>query len=329
VAAIAGASFLVTGGASLIGSHIADVLLAQGANEVRLLDNLSLGTPDVVRHLGNDPRVKVIKGDVLRLNELVDAAMGTAGVFTLAAFLTLPISRNPAMGASVNTMGLINTLEAARIAKVARVVFASSVAVYGGSVPDVMSEETPFASDSIMPAFKIYASSKLFGEGLCGQYAKLYGLEFNALRFSSVYGERQHDRAVNANFIAELYEQVKRGERPVIVGDGTEVHDYIYVTDVADACAAAMSSKSHGHLLNIATGVDTTHTRVAEIVLEACGARNLKPEYRADTRAVKSSASARLNFATAKAERDIGWKAKVPVAEGIRRYIAWRKSNTG
>jgi UDP-glucose 4-epimerase len=142
-----------------------------------------------------------------------------------------------------------------------------------------------------------------------------------------VYGERQHDRAVNANFIAALYNQVKRGERPVIVGDGTEVHDYIYVTDTAEACVAAMTSAAHGHAMNIVTGIDTTHTRVAEIMLAACGAKNLRPEYRPDNRPVKSSASAHLNFSRAKAQREIGWTPKVSIEDGVRRYVAWRRSN--
>ncbi len=322
------ATYLITGGASLIGSHIADVLLADGAKEVRLLDNFSLGTPDMIAHLAGNPRVKLVRGDILRLNELIDAMQGVDGVFALAGFLTLPMSQNPPLGLAVNTTGMVNTLEACRIAKVRRIIFSSSVSTYGGSTADVITEETPFSAAGLPPASILYGTSKIMGEGLCAQYAKSHGLQFNALRFSSVYGERQHWRAVNAVFIAETCEKVRKGEAPIIIGDGSEVHDYIYVTDVAEACRDAMISASCNHVLNICTGVDTTLTEVVSIVLDAHGAKNLQPQYKEDTRAVRSSAVARLNFSRAKATKEIGWAPKMSADAGIRRYIAWRNNQT-
>ena len=113
---VAGKAYLVTGGASLIGSHIADQLLDQGAAEVRLLDNFALGTPETIAHLVGDPRIRLVRGDILRLNELIDATAGVDGIFALAGFLTLPFSQNPPLGVAVNTTGVVNTLEAARIA---------------------------------------------------------------------------------------------------------------------------------------------------------------------------------------------------------------------
>src|SRR4051812_24639915 len=102
---IAGSTFLITGGASLVGSYIADALLAQGAKEVRLLDSLALGPADMVQHLLNDPRVKLVRGDVTGLNDVLDAAAGADGVFALAAFLTISMAHNPALGVTINTMG--------------------------------------------------------------------------------------------------------------------------------------------------------------------------------------------------------------------------------
>src|SRR5260370_34484119 len=144
------------------------------------------------------------------------------------------------------------------------------------------------------------------GEALCARYARSFGLEFNALRFASVYGERQHARAVNAVYVARVCDQVCRGEAPVIEGDGSEVHDYVYVTDVARACALAMHSASHGHSINIATGIDTTATQVAEIALRLCGRGDLKPQYREDRRAVRSAAGTRWGFHRAQAAREMG-----------------------
>lgn len=157
----------------------------------------------------------------------------------------------------VNTVGLLNTLEAARFAAVARVVFASSVAAYGNAEAEVLREDAATVTATLSPVSAVYGVSKLFGESLCRLYAQKYGIEFNALRFASVYGERQHARAVNPNFIAETCARVRAGDRPVIIGDGREAHDYIHVTDIAAGCLAAMTSGTHGEVMNLATGVDT------------------------------------------------------------------------
>jgi UDP-glucose 4-epimerase len=317
--------YLITGGASLIGSHIADRLLAEGAKEVRLLDNYSLGTPATIAHLDDEPRVKRIRGDILRLTDLLEAMAGADGVFSMAGFLTLPMAQDPLTGVSVNTMGMVNTMEACRFAGVRRVVFSSSVAVYGNPAAHPITEATPYVSDGLQPPSLLYGASKLMGEGLCARYAKSHGVQFNALRFASVYGERQHARAVNAVFVAQICDQVRRGAAPVIDGDGSEVHDYVYVTDVARACVLAMHSASHGHALNIATGVDTTATQVAEIALRLCGREDLKPQYRQDSRSVRSAAGTRLGFSRDKAAREIGWEPQVGIEEGMRRLLAWQR----
>ncbi|HTV95218.1 MAG TPA: NAD-dependent epimerase/dehydratase family protein [Steroidobacteraceae bacterium] len=318
--------YLITGGASLIGSHVADALLARGAREVRLLDNYSLGTPATIAHLAGDRRVKGIRGDVLRLPELLEAMQGVDGVFALAGFLTLPMAQDPIAGLSVNVLGMANTLEACRFAAVRRIVFSSSVAVYGNAAASPITEQTGYVSAGLQPPSQLYGASKLLGEAACARYAKAHGLQFNALRFASVYGERQHARAVNAVFVARVCDQVRRGEAPLIEGDGSEVHDYVYVTDVASACVLAMHSVSHGHTLNIATGVDTTASQVAEIALRLCGRGDLEPQYREDRRAVRSAGGARLGFSREKAAREIGWEPQVSIEEGMRRLLAWQRT---
>ncbi|CAN5177893.1 SDR family oxidoreductase [soil metagenome] len=317
--------YLITGGASPIGSHTADQPLAEGAKEVRLLDNYSLGTPATIAHLDAEPRVTRIRGDILRLPDLLEAMKDVDGVFMLAGYLTLPMALDPLAGVSVNTIGMVNTLEACRFSGVRRVVFSSSVAVYGNPQTYPVTEETGYVSAGSQPATLLYGSSKLMGEALCARYAKAFDVQFNALRFASVYGERQHARAVNAVFVAKVCDQVRSGQAPVIEGDGSEVHDYVYVTDIARACVLAMHSESHGHCLNISTGEDTTHTRVAELALKVCGRADLKPEYREDRRAVKSAAGTRLGFSRAKAEREIGWVPEVGIEDGIRRLVEWQK----
>lgn len=320
---IAGGRFVVTGGASLIGSHVADALLAEGAREVVLLDNFSLGAPETVSHLSGDARVKLVKGDILRVSELFDAFGGADGVFSIAGFLTLPLSQNPPLGLAVNVEGQVNVFEAARYAGVRKVVFSSSIACYGEPEGDgVIDETAPANLASYQPGSMLYSCSKLIGEALCKLYSAKRGVDAVALRYSTVYGERQHYRGVNALYIIQNYDRIRRGERPVLPGDGSEVHDYIHVADVARANLMAMASEVTGEVFNVVSGVETTVTRIAEILLELAGS-DLEPEYADETGAVKATSSPSLKLSREKIGRMLGWEPQVSVEQGIRRLVDW------
>jgi UDP-glucose 4-epimerase len=321
---IKGSRVLITGGVSLIGSHLTERLLLHGAKGVVLFDNFSLNATDVVRHLVDDPRVSILRGDVLRLAQLTDAMAGIDGVFSLAALLTLPMSQDPSLGLEVNIRGVNNTLDAARLARVKKVVLASSIAVYGGET-DLIEASTPLAHAGMSPAFVLYAASKLIGENLGKLYATRYGLGFNAVRFATVYGERQHARGVNALHILESYQRLMKGERPVIVGDGSEVHDYIHAEDAAEGCIAAMARGVSGRAYNIGTGIATSIEKIVAIVTREAGS-NLTPEFREDTRTTRGSTTSSLSVATDLARQDLGWESKIPIDAGIHRLLAWFKT---
>lgn len=315
--------FVVTGGASLIGSHVADQLLEQGAAEVVLLDNFALGTPEAIAHLAGDPRVKLVRGDILRINELYDAFKGAQGVFAIAGFLTLPLTQNPPLGLAVNVEGQVNVFEACRYAGVGKVVFSSSIAAYGEPGDDLIDEQSPSNLAPFQPGAALYACTKLIGEALCKLYAAKHGVDAIALRYSTVYGERQHYRGVNALYIVENYDRIMRGERPSLPGDGSEVHDYIHVTDVARANVAAMASTVTGEVFNVVTGEETTVKRIVEILLEITGSP-LEPQFGAGAGAVKSTSGSRLRLSREKIGRELGWRPQIGIEEGLRRLLAWR-----
>ena len=273
---IKGGNFLITGGVSLIGSHLAERLLAHGAAGIVLFDNLSLNAADVVGHLTGDPRVRIVRGDVLRLAPLAEAMAGIDGVFSLAALLTLPMGQDPALGLDVNITGVRNTLDAARLSGVKKVVLASSIAVYG-SETELHEASTPLAHAGESPPFVLYAASKLIGENLGRLYASRYDLAFNAVRFATVYGERQHARGINALHILDSYRKLRAGEAPVIIGDGSEVHDYLHAEDAAEGCIAAMARGVSGSAYNISTGVATSIAGIVAIVTREAGS-NIAPE---------------------------------------------------
>ncbi|SDO89352.1 NAD-dependent epimerase/dehydratase family protein [Afipia sp. GAS231] len=322
---IAEGKFVVTGGASLIGSHVAEQLLSQGAREVVLLDNFSLGNPETVKSLLGNPRVKLLRGDILRINELYDAFEGCDGVFAIAGFLTLPLSQNPSLGLAVNVEGQVNIFEACRYRNVKKVVFSSSVAVYGDPAPGLVDEQAPAQLSSFQPAAALYACTKLIGENLSKLYSAKHGIQAIGLRYSTVYGERQHYRGVNALYIMENYDRIARGEAPVITGDGSEVHDYIHVADVARANVMAMASDVTAESFNVVTGVATSLNRLVEILLSITGS-SLKPVFKAGGGSVRSSVTDQLDFSRAKIEKMLGWVPEVSIEEGIRRLLEWRKA---
>jgi UDP-glucose 4-epimerase len=322
---IAGGKFVITGGVSLIGSHITERLLKQGAGEIVLLDNYSLGSPDVVRDLLEEPRVKLVRGDILRVNELYDAFEGANGVFAVAAFLTLPLSINPALGLSVNVQGQVNVFEACRYRGVQKVVFSSSCAVYGEPQSDLAVEADPFTWDGLQPGGGLYGASKVIGENLSRLYHDRYGLKSIALRYSTVYGERQHYRGVNALYIIETYDQILRGERPQIPDDGTEVHDYVHAADVARANVMAMESDVSRESFNVVSGVSTSLNRIVEIVSKITGT-SLAPEYKKMQGKVRFTTSSTLHYSREKIEKMLGWKPEVTIEDGIERVIRWREA---
>ena len=321
---IEGGRFVITGGASLIGSHVADALLSANAREIVLLDNFALGTPRTIDHLLNNPRVKLVRGDVLRINELYDAFAGADGVFAIAGFLTLPLTQNPPLGLAVNVDGQVNVFEACRYRSVRKVVFSSSVAVYGEPGAGAIDERAPANLASFQPGAALYSCSKLIGEALCRLYHAKHGVRALALRYSTVYGERQHYRGVNALYIVENFDRIARGERPTIPGDGSEVHDYIHVADVARANVMAMASDLSGESLNVVSGVATSVKRLVEILLEITGSR-LEPLY-ASGAAVRSTSGSQLDFSREKIERLLGWRPQIGLEQGLRRLIEWRRA---
>jgi UDP-glucose 4-epimerase len=322
---IDGKRFLIVGGASLIGSHLTAVLLESGAKEVVLFDNYSLGSPELVQSLGKNPAVRSIKGDVLKLNQVMDAMKEADGVFLLAAYLTLPLSQAPAVGAEVNVTGTVNVLEASRILGGKKVVLAASISVYGTNVHGLVDESTPLGSAGVSPAYGAYAASKLMGEHLGRLYAQKYGVEFCSVRFSTVYGENQHGRGVNALYILEAMQNVEAGRPPQIRDTGEEAHDFIHASDAARGMMAAMAKGRTGESYNICTGRSTSVKEIVDTVLKEFGS-SLKPEFVSDVRDARSTAHHELRISNARARDDLGWSPRVTIPEGIGRLRKWMES---
>ena len=325
---IKGSRFLIIGGASLVGSATAEVLLEEGAAEVKILDSFFQGSADNVKHLQGDARLKLVQGDVMRLPQLIEAADGMDGVLHLAALMSITMDRDPWMGLDVNIRGLQNAIEACCITGVRKLVFTSSSAVYGygpGLKGDLV-ETTPFLTYGAPPGAIIYGASKIIGEQLCRDAFAKRGLNYVVVRYSTVYGERQHYRATNALYIIETHDRVRRGLRPRVIGDGSDTKHFVHVSDAARANAAAFAADATNVAVNISGPRPTTTLEIVRLVTELAG-KDLAPEHiEPEAGKVSLTSGGAWKMDHTLAERTIGWKPQVDMREGIERLLAWREA---
>lgn len=318
---IAGARILVAGGGSLVGSHLTRALLDRDVGEVVIYDPISFDAQDALGELKKDERVKMVRGDLMKLHQTIEHMEGIDGAVNLAAYMTLGLSQSPIDALDLNVRGHANFLEAARLKEVRKVVFASSNAVYGYGIGGGISEDEPHHNAGIPAAAAAYGSTKIIGEQLCRLYYQKHGLDYVVLRFSTVYGENQHYRAANALYIIQTYDSIKSGKRPELFGDGSESKDFVYAGDVARAICLALESDATDVALNTSGGKGISTKELVEIVTRVAGS-NVEPEYIEDDGRVRLPTRAGLHFVNTKAHEVLGWQPEMDLEEGIRRLIA-------
>ncbi len=301
---------LVTGGAGFIGSHTVDYLLALG-KEVVVLDNLSSGK---LGHLDRQHRaLTFIEGDILSYPTMASLVADCDAVLHLAAIASVPHSiENPLYTFQVNTQGLLHVLQAVnKVNPTARVVYASSAAVYGDAERLPCCDETPSASELLSP----YAMQKKHDEDYAQMYAKLFGVKSLGLRYFNVYGSRQDPHSPYSGVISHFVKAYHQGEPLIIHGDGLQSRDFIHVSDVAKANVQALMSDYVG-VMNIATGVPKNLLEVIEAI-ESAGNKTAEREH-----AAPRQGDIRLSYGTiAKAMACIGFKYGVSLVDGMRELV--------
>lgn len=304
---------LVTGGAGFIGSHIVDALVAED-HDVSVLDDLDTGFRENV-----NARARLVIGSVADEDLVRDTMQGCDLVFHQAAHKAVLRSvERPLITDTVNTHGTLTVLKAALDAGVGRVVHASSSSVYGGAVTLPTTEAEPANPRSP------YAVSKLAAEHYCRIFHELYGLETVALRYFNVYGARQRPDATYAAVIPLFVDALLRGRDPVVHGDGLQSRDFTYIGDVVEAnlaAARAPAERCAGRVYNIAGGASCTLLDVLRILGDLLGVvpnpRFVEPRP-GDVRHSRADASA--------AARDLGFRTRVGLADGLARTVDWLRS---
>lgn len=305
---------LITGGAGLIGSHIADRLVVEGFDEIVVLDNLTRGRIQNLHAAVASGKVTIVEGDIRDLNLVRRAMEGIDIVFHEAAIRITQCAENPRLAHDVLATGTFNVLEAAVNAGVKRVVSASSASIYGQAEEFPTNEKHHGYGNRT-----IYGATKSYSEGLLRSFYEMYGLNYVALRYFNVYGPRMDAFGVYTEVMIRWMERLAKGQPCLILGDGAQTMDFVFVTDIARANLRAAKSSITDDVLNIASGIETSLTELATVLGRVMGVE-LPPEYGP---ARKATPVWRRLADVKKAEALIGFTAKVPLEEGLRQLVEW------
>jgi UDP-glucose 4-epimerase len=296
---------LVTGGSGFIGSHVVDALARRGYAP-RIFD------------LRESPHhepgsVETVIGDATDATALAIAMRDCDAVVHLAAMADVGhVQADPAGAERLNSRATAAVLEAARETGTRRVVYGSTIWVYSDCAETAVGEETPLAH----PAH-LYSATKLAGELYCRSYAELYGVDYTILRFGIPYGPRARVAAV----VPAMVEKALSGEPLTVAGDGSQGRRFVYVEDLAAGVAEALRPEAANRVYNLAGNATTTILEIAQTVRDELG----------DVEIVHSEARAGdfggKEVSNERALRELGWTASTPFREGVRRYVAWRRTH--
>lgn len=307
-------TYVVTGGAGFIGSHVVEELLARG-ERVRVIDDLSSGSRGNLAGAGE--RVEFAAVDIRDLKVIRPLFAGADYGIHLAARSSVALSiEDPVTSTEVNIGGTVNVLVAARDAGVRRVVFADSAAVYGDN-PDLPRVETQ-EPQPLSP----YALTKLTGEYYCRIFTAVFGLQAVPLRFFNIFGPRQNPHSPYTGVLSKFIVAYLEERTPVIFGDGEQSRDFTYVANVVDAVLRACTSPSGaGQPINVGVGRSFTLNQVIALLNRIFGREveaRYEPPRAGDVRHSRADVS--------RARLLLGYEPKVSFEDGLRRTVDWYRA---
>ena len=311
---LAGSTVLITGGAGLIGSTIADQLVGADVGRIIVIDNMTRGRLANIEQALASGKVELIDGDIRDRALLARTFAGVDVVFHQAAIRITQCAEDPRLALEVLVDGTFDVLEAAVEADVKKVVAASSASVLG------LAEDFP-TTERHHPYNNrtIYGASKAFNEGLLRSFNDMYGLDYVALRYFNVYGPRMDIHGVYTEVLIRWMERIASGQAPLIFGDGSQTMDFVFSVDIASANLLAAQADVTDEVFNVASGVETSLDDLARTLLKVMGS-DLQPEYGPERKV--NNVSRRLASTEAAAD-GIGFRAEIDLEAGLRRLVEW------
>jgi UDP-glucose 4-epimerase len=309
---------VLVGGAGLVGSHIVDQLVDEPVAEIVVFDNFLRGSRDNLEGAMASPQVRVVEGSITDRAAVSRVLEGANGVFMLASLWLGECVNDPRLAWEVNTLGTWNVVEACREQGVQRIVYSSSASVYGNAVVTPMTEEHPFNNRTT------YGATKIANEQMFRAIYEQHKLPYIGMRYMNIYGPRMDYEGTYVSVIMKVLDRIFAGERPVIFGDGSQVYDFIHVADAARANILGMQAECADENFNIGMGIGTSINELVQLLLELTGSA-LQPEYRAE---VQSFVTHRIG-STDKAAELLGFRAGIPLREGMQSVVQWRTAQRG
>jgi UDP-glucose 4-epimerase len=316
---INGAKILITGGCGLIGSTTIDLLLRDySPARIVIFDNLYRGTMANVEQALKDARVELIKGDIRDVAAIRAATEGMNAVIHMATLRITACAAEPREALEVMCDGSFNVLEAAQAAGVKKVVTASTASIYGqADAFPTREDHHPYNNRTW------YGATKIMLEGLLRSFNDMYGLPYVALRYFNVYGPRMDIHGKYTEVLIRWMERIASGQPPLILGDGTQTMDFVYIEDVARSNILALKSDVSDDVFNIASGQETSLNELAATLLKVMDS-HLQPEYGAER---KVNPVSRRLADVSKAHQALGFKAQVKLEDGLSRLVDWWQAN--
>jgi len=305
----------VLGGAGFIGSHVVEELLLEPVKEIVVYDNLTRGQKESLRGPQQDPRVRIVEGDINHTDVLNEAIAGADIVIHLAALWLLHCYEYPRAAFQVNIEGTFNVLEACVRHDVKRLVYSSSASVYGDAIETPMTEEHPYNNRTF------YGATKIAGEHMCRAFNERYGLDYVGLRYMNVYGARQDYKGTYTAVMMKMLDRIRDGKPLVVYGDGAQTYDFIYVSDVARANVCAMRASATDAFYNIGFGLGTTVRELADLLLEITGSE-VGVQYEPEGQTFVTHRVGSVD----QAKEELGFGATIELSDGLRRLVDWRKA---